>query len=146
MRSRSLFILILGLTVLGLKSCLTESDPTEPADEPICTFIVVTIDGILVENITWELFDWPLEIKLTNDLSDSTFTGEVKLAKFGWNPIRNCTKPCMFVIDIDTLGKLGPVEFIAFYDISIDSDIMQGSFANAGPTLDTGVSSFIAVK
>ncbi len=138
-KSRLALTLILSISFIFLQECIFE-----PKDEHADAFIVVTIGGIPVENISWENFDWPLEIKLTNDLRDSTFTGEVKLAKLGWIPIDNCTEPCCFLINIE--GKLGPVEFIAFYDISIDGDNMQGFFANAGSTIDTPSYPFTATK
>ncbi len=137
-KSRLALTLILSISFILLQECIFE-----PEDKHADAFIVVTIGGIPVENISWEYSDWPLEIKLTNDLSDSTYTGEVKLALHGWNPIKNCTDPCSFSVNVKDFS---PVEFIRFYNISIDGDNMQGSFANAGPLIDTVGYSFTAIK
>ena len=99
-KSRLALTLILSISFILLQECIFE-----PEDEHAHAFIVVTIGGIPVENISWELSDWPLEIKLTNDLSDSTFTGEVELAKLGLTPIDagRCTEPSCFIVDVNPL-------------------------------------------
>lgn len=141
MRSRLALTLVLAIPIILLQECLG------PENEPAGIYIVETIQGITVEEFSkrFSAYEWPLAIDLTNGLSDSTFTGEVKLAKVGWTPIdRNCTEPNCFILDVK--GKLGTEGFIVFHDISIEGNDMKGSFAIAGPTIDTAGFSFTAIK
>lgn len=138
----SFFILIIGLSVLWFQEC-----STEPKDEHADAFTVETIQGVTVEEFPnkFSAYEWPLAIDLANGLIDSAFAGQVRLAHLGWTPIdRNCTEPCCFIVDVK--GKLDPVEHISFWDVTINSNNMRGSFANAGPTIDTGGFSFTAVR
>lgn len=134
------------LFLCGCESIVEPSGLEEPSDS-LWTFIVQTIDGKSVPDFAQNPIDyeWPLEIKLENYEAGHTLKGEVRLANLGWVKIdSNDAGVDKFLVD--TAGRLGPVEFIAFSDIEISDVNMNGQFANAGPTIDTPAHDFTAEK
>ena len=131
-------------------------NPVNPILEK--TYIIQSIDEYPVKEFEKKIkglkdYDCPIEIKFVNYQTDSTgnyiyFNGEVKLANLGWKVIKNYAdytgNKNMFLVD--TKGELGPVESISFDNLEITERIMNGWFANSGPTTDTPNHRFIAIK
>ncbi len=141
--SKALWLIAI-LAGIIFSSCKSPSENDNDIKNP-GTYIVTSlnnmdVDAFTEQNSQWENYDWPLIIKLTNELTDTVYTGSVQLFRLGWVEIdRNCTYPQECFI-LDTKGKLGPVEDIVFSKLDISSTSMEGLFTNAGPTLDvTGV-------
>jgi len=145
-----LFTIILSVLFAGCNifSPETNTKDTKKPGAQNRIYSVQTIGGMSVEdfiekNENADNWDCPLEIELYNSQPDTLFEGQVKLYTLGWLEISECAMENSFIVD--TNDKLGPVEFIVFYNPEITETHMEGMYALAGPAIDSFLIEFTAV-